>query len=238
MVLRLDCIGMPCRCCRGGRAASGVPSPYTIGRNRRTPCPVRLYGPDTRKDHVRCVKYRPHRPQYLAGRRKPRKTAHFRPSRSAGRTYGSGRSWFTCGRYRSQYRPREDPAIDHITHDAGGAGGTLRYLLKTYCLLPRLPHRPGLSKASSNDFVADERVLEGPAGLSVYNGLQIALYAHPCQPGRISSRGPGAERSAYPSPNTGVSILRARLPSTRAHLYADVQHTVGDLEEPRSLRPP
>ena len=58
----------------------------------------------------------------------------------------------------------------------------------------------GSPKASSNDFVADERVLEGPADLAIYNGLQIGFYAHLGQADRTFHNRPGSLNPATPSP--------------------------------------
>jgi hypothetical protein len=91
----------------------------------------------------------------------------------------------------------------------------------------------GSPKASSNDFVADERVLEGPADLTIYNGLQIAFYAHLGQADRTFHNRPGSLSPATPSPRIGVSILGGSRASAQAHLYAHVRNIVVDLEEPR-----
>src|SRR5215218_4833813 len=58
----------------------------------------------------------------------------------------------------------------------------------------------GSPKASSNDFVADERVLEGPADLAIYNGLQIGFYAHLGQADRTFHNRPGSLNPATPPP--------------------------------------
>src|ERR671912_2269630 len=68
-------------------------------------------------------------------------------------------------------------------------------------------------------------------------GLHISLYTHRRQAGRTSSNRPGVETPDYPYPRIGVGILRECHASTQAHHYAQVQHIVVDLEEPKSLRP-
>jgi hypothetical protein len=98
------------------------------------------------------------------------------------------------------------------------------------------PHVPQLFKASSNASIAEERGLEDPAGLTKNNSLHIALYTPKSGRPYLSNR-PGVETPDYPYPRIGVIILRGRYASTQAHLYAQVQHIVVDLEEPRTLRP-
>ena len=83
-------------------------------------------------------------------------------------------------------------------------------------------------KASSNAFVADERVFEGPAGLTIYNGLQIALYTHRSQAGRTSRRGPGVVTPA-PTPSPRIS---ARALTRHRASYTDAQHVVVGLLDP------
>jgi hypothetical protein len=94
-----------------------------------------------------------------------------------------------------------------------------------------------LLKAAFNAPVADERALEGPEDPTRRTTPQIGLYAHPCQAGRTSSNRPGVETPDYPAPCIGVIILRGSYASAQAHHYAQVQHIVVDLAEPRSLRP-
>ena len=84
--------------------------------------------------------------------------------------------------------------------------------------------------------IAEERSLEEPAGLPIYKGLESGLYSHPCQDGRASDNGPPHELLPTP-PRICVGVLRGCHASTQAHHYAQVQHIVVDLEEPRSLRP-
>ena len=68
------------------------------------------------------------------------------------------------------------------------------------------PHVPQLFRASLKVSVAEERGLDDPAGLTINNGLQIALYTHPCQASRTSSNRPGVETPDYPAPRI-VGIL-------------------------------
>jgi hypothetical protein len=65
----------------------------------------------------------------------------------------------------------------------------------------------GSLKASSNDFVADERLLEGPADLTIYNGIQIAFYAHLGQACLTFHNSSGSLDPATPFPRISVSIL-------------------------------
>ncbi len=54
---------------------------------------------------------------------------------------------------------------------------------------------------------------------------------------RTSHNRPPPLTPDYPYPRIGVGVLRGSRASTQAHLSAQVQHIVVDLEEPRSLRP-
>jgi hypothetical protein len=94
-----------------------------------------------------------------------------------------------------------------------------------------------LLKASSKVSLGEGRGLEDPAGLSMYSDLHIALYTHRCQASRTSHNRPPPLTPDYPYPRIGVGVLRGSRASTQAHHYAQVQHIVVDLEEPRSLRP-
>ena len=84
--------------------------------------------------------------------------------------------------------------------------------------------------------LGEERGLDDPAGLTLYNGLQITLYAH------IGARqavplvmGPGP-KALLPLPPP-ASVFWEEGAFIQAPLYAHVQHIVVDLEEPRNLRP-
>ncbi len=68
------------------------------------------------------------------------------------------------------YRPRELPANQQFTDDAGGAGDTLRgssSKTDAVAFSAVQPHRLEILKATSNAFVAEERVLgdAGPKGV-------------------------------------------------------------------------
>ena len=86
------------------------------------------------------------------------------------------------------------------------------------------PHVPRLFKAPSIASIAEERGLEDPAGLTIYSGLQVALYTHRSQASPTSHNRPPPLTPDYPYPRMGVSILRGCRVSTQAHLYAHVQH--------------
>ena len=98
------------------------------------------------------------------------------------------------------------------------------------------PHVPQLFRASLKVSLGEQRGLGEPAGLTIFGGLQNALYTHLCQASRTSSNRPGVETPDYPAPRIGVIILRGSYASAQAHLYAQVQRIVVDLEEPRGLR--
>jgi hypothetical protein len=67
--------------------------------------------------------------------------------------------------------------------------------------LPTLRHDAvELLKASLNVVVAEERVLDGPEGLTPYSSLQNGLYTYPCQDGRTFSKHPGVVTPATPPP--------------------------------------
>jgi hypothetical protein len=55
-------------------------------------------------------------------------------------------------------------------------------------------------QSPSNVYLREEHGIEDPAGLTIYRGLQIALYTHPCQAGRTSSNRPEVETPDYPAP--------------------------------------
>ena len=52
-------------------------------------------------------------------------------------------------------------------------------------------HVPRLSRASSNVSLAEERGIDESPGLTIYNGLQIALYTRRSQASRTSHNVPG-----------------------------------------------
>ncbi len=95
--------------------------------------------------------------------------------------------------------------------------------------------RPRSFKALSNAVEAAAWVLDDQRALTIYGALQNGLYTHTdvrqAVP-LIMDR--GCLTPAIPLPLIG--ILTKWRASTRAHLYAHVQHMVVDLEEPRSLR--
>src|SRR5215208_1630542 len=61
----------------------------------------------------------------------------------------------------------------------------------------------------------------------------MALYTHRSQASRTSHNRPSSLTPAYPYRRIGVGVLREGHASAQAHHYAQVQHIVADLEEPR-----
>jgi hypothetical protein len=130
------------------------------------------------------TRYRLHRARLFSSRRKPRKTAHFQVGNMravfvvAGDTLPSGVD------NQQQCRPQEIPTNSHIAGGAGDAVGILQRPTATtswsFCVSSELSAY-GSHKASLNDFVADERVLEVPEDPIGKAAAQICLYAHPGQ---------------------------------------------------------